>query len=239
MSTIAIHQPNYYPWLGYFYKLYLADRMILLDDVAYSKGSYTARTLIRKLPGQACASYLSVPIKQSPLGTPVNKIGIDTSRDWTALHLARLHQVYRQSPYFNEFFPLIEWQLEMVAGYEYLADANIYLIREIADLLSCEAELMRSSSLPFFGKGTDYLIDLIQDQGGAVYVSGSGADKYQDKAAFKKAEIELRYTHTYRDLELYRYPQYQGSWLNGLSIIDALMNIGVAGIRRLFESFER
>jgi hypothetical protein len=238
MSTIAIHQPNYYPWLGYFHKLYLADRMILLDDVAYSKGSYTSRTAIRKQVDSAVSSYLTVPLKRSALGTPINEIQIDTAQDWTALHLARLYQVYHQAPYFEEFFPVIEWQLEMAAGHTYLADANAYLIREMADLLGCECELMRSSSQPIAGKGTNYLIELIHDQGGAVYLSGTGANKYQDPKAFKKADIELRYTNTYDDLEQLHYPQFQGSWLNGLSLIDALMNIGVTGIRNLLASFK-
>lgn len=237
MSTIAIHQPNYYPWLGYWYKLSQADRVILLDDVAYSKGSYTARTAIRKLPGLPGSSYLSVPLKKAPLGTPINKMQVDSAKNWTALHLARLHQVYHQSYFFYEYFPVIEWQLEMIAGYTNLADANTYLIRELTELLGFECELMRSSSIPLSGTGTSYLIELIEDQGGAVYLSGTGADQYQDPAAFKEAQIELRYTNAFQELERLPYPQRQGPWLNGLSLIDALMNIGVNGILELFAAF--
>lgn len=38
---VAIHQPNFLPWLGYFYKMLMADIFVFLDCVPFSKGGYT------------------------------------------------------------------------------------------------------------------------------------------------------------------------------------------------------
>ena len=45
-TTIAIHQPNFMPWVGYFYKIAKADKFVLLDNAQFSKNSYINRSQI-------------------------------------------------------------------------------------------------------------------------------------------------------------------------------------------------
>ena len=59
---ISIHQPNFLPWLGYFYKIAASDMFIVLDDVQYTKNSYINRSQI-KTP-QGCL-WLTVPVHAS------------------------------------------------------------------------------------------------------------------------------------------------------------------------------
>jgi len=47
---VAVHQPNFFPWFGYFVKIALSDTFILLDDVQIPWRGYTRRTKIRR-PG--------------------------------------------------------------------------------------------------------------------------------------------------------------------------------------------
>ena len=59
---IAIHQPNYLPWLGYFYKIACVDIFILLDNVQYERNGYINRCQIKTPRG---LFWLTLPIKKS------------------------------------------------------------------------------------------------------------------------------------------------------------------------------
>lgn len=239
MKTVAIHQPNYLPWLGFFYKMYAADEFILLDDVPYSKGSFTARTLYRQRIGQQDKGYLIVPMKKTPLGTPIDQIEIDHSRNWPKKQLNQLHNTYRSAPYFDQYFPLLEQWMDMGANMRFLADWNSFLIREIMDLLGIPTRLIYSSQMAAMGQGTAYLVDLIREVKGTGYLSGPGGKKYQEETLYGQFGISLQYINSFGELDRLRYSQQQGDWLNGLSILDALFNIGAEEVKELFTRFQR
>ena len=60
---VGIHQPNFMPWLGYFYKIMQSDIFIFLDDVQFQKtgASYTNRV---SLNINSESKYFTVPIKR-------------------------------------------------------------------------------------------------------------------------------------------------------------------------------
>ena len=239
LELVAIHQPNYLPWLGFFYKIYRSNHFVLLDDVPYSKGSYTARAAYRKYPEQKERAYLSVPIKKRSLGTPIFEYSIDHSKDWPNRHLNCLTSIYRKAPCFDAYFPLLSEWMQAAPAYTNLADWNTFLIEEISQLLGLKATRHFASQLPVSGKSTAYLVALVKHLSGDAYLCGQGAKKYQDNSLFELANIELEYMDYYTYLEQNAYPQVQGPWLNGLSVIDALMNIGVNGIIELFENYPK
>jgi hypothetical protein len=238
LKVVAIHQPNYLPWLGFFYKIFAADVFILLDDVPYSKGSFTARTYYRKFRGRQEKGYLSVPIKKSSLGTSISQFYIDHAQRWPQSHLNRIRGIYRGAPYFDQYFPRLQGWMALAKEWDTLADWNMFLISEIKQLLNRNTPLIRSSSMQINDRGTTYLVELIRELHGDVYLSGVGGQKYQEEDLFEEAGISLRYVDSFAQLEKYHYHQPQGQWLNGLSIIDAFLNIGAGAIVDLFRNFE-
>jgi hypothetical protein len=59
---------------------------------------------------------------------------------------------------------------------------------------------------------------------------GGGADAYQDEAVFKDSGLNLQYQKFVHPI----YPQRnRPEFISGLSIIDALMNLGFQGVRKL------
>ena|ERR1700733_7136326 len=61
-TTVAIHQPNYIPWLGYFFKIAHADKFVFLDMVVYPGGSLVNRNSIKTAHGPA---WLTIPVLKS------------------------------------------------------------------------------------------------------------------------------------------------------------------------------
>src|SRR5262245_16608058 len=81
---LAIHQPHYLPWLGYFAKWAAADLFVFLDTVQYEKNGWQNRNRIKTRDG---ARWLTVPVR-ARLGTPIRDVLVDASQPWPARHFA-------------------------------------------------------------------------------------------------------------------------------------------------------
>lgn len=216
---VTIHQPNYLPWLGYFHKLLKADRFILLDTVAFSKGSYTNRCRIGWEEG---SRWLTVPVQTAGrLGQPINEVNLDGG-DWHRHHLANLRTAYGGSPYADRYLPDLESVLE--SGHRNLADLNESLLRLICGYLGIGVELVRASDLNPVGSKSELLVSLCRQVGASTYLSGQGGATYNDDALFSQSGIQL----TYDDFEHPVYAQAGKRFHPGLSILDLLFNCGEA-----------
>jgi hypothetical protein len=87
---IAIHQPHYLPWLGYFAKWAAADLFVFLDTVQYEKNGWQNRNRIKTREGPR---WLTVPVR-AKLGTPIRDVLVDSSQNWRVRHLAAIENAY-------------------------------------------------------------------------------------------------------------------------------------------------
>ncbi len=218
MTVVAIHQPNYAPWLGYFAKMARADVFIFLDDVQYSKNSYINRV---QVDAGGTARWLTVPVSYS-FGDPIKMVPA-SSQAWRRSHLDTLKTLYTGAAHFNSIW---EWLVDVYGGLPdtNLADSNQMLIEAIAAKLGLSRRFVRSSEFETGpATGDDRLIALLRAVGKDVkYLSGKGGSNYQDPAKFAAAAIDLLYnefTHP-------AYDQGRSPFLPGLSIFDALFHIG-------------
>lgn len=238
-KTIAIHQPNYLPWLGYFYKIYASDIFVFHDNVAYSKKSLTKRCQIRKAKGRLEKSYLTIPLKKHRDGTLIKDLCIDHGQAWRQKQLNQIRNTYAKAPFFDQLFPTIEGWIKEVAQMEKLVDGNIYLITQILEWLGIHRPFFRSSELPVNGIKSTYNRNIAAHFGATIYLSGSGARKYQQAEEFDSQGIELKYHDFLKYHQSNSYPQYQGAYIPGLSVLDGLFNVGREGCVSLFSIYER
>jgi hypothetical protein len=222
---VAIHQPNFLPWLGYFDKLARADVFVLLDNVPLQKtgGSYTNRV---EIAARGRRQLLTVPIVRSA----ETRQSIDAARivdagPWRRKLRATIEQAYARAPAFAKIMPIVARILD--APGDRLAGFNIEAIRLLASLIGLDvAKMRRASDLEAAGTGTDRLIAIVRSVGGSAYLCGGGAGGYQEDDKFAAAGLQLRY----QDFKHPSYPQTgTANFIAGLSIIDALMNCGVDG----------
>lgn len=214
---VAIHQPNYLPWCGYFAKMSECDIFIFLDDAQISKGSYVSRTKIRS---KAEPQWLTVPTRVH--GQPAIADVSIASEGWAKKHLQTLRQTYSKAPYVDEVMAILEPAYQALGGN--LSQANRRLIAVVADYLELELPTCLSSALDVQSASDDRLIELILKVGGTHYLSGRGGANYQDPGKFKAAGIELEMKE-YSPVP-YEAPRYP--FVPGLSIVDALFIQGKA-----------
>lgn len=222
---VGIHQPNFLPWLGYFYKMSICDTFVYLDSVPFSKGSYTNRVQIKSQSGPR---WVTVPVLTSGrLGQNIVDLAIDDHSDWRRKVLATLEGCYGGCQHFQPYFRQIKQLITSDTGN--LCELNIELVEYFAGQLDIKAQQVRASKLSARGKATDLLIGLCKEIGADTYLSGSGGADYQDEQAFADADLKLVYTK-------YKHPQYPQASLSGIeplsefvagmSIVDLLFNCG-------------
>lgn len=224
--VIAIHQPNYLPWLGYFHKIACADVFVFLETVQFSKGSVTNRVRIRR-GGEPV--WLTQKIRQT-LGQPIATLSF-VEADWPRRHLDALHGAYRDAPKFRTVLPALE-SLMLGTPTDTLSAANRHLIEGLAHLLGLKTIFVRDSALGVGASPADdrlvALVDAVAPC--AAYLSGKGGASYQDPAKFAQAGIELRYSRFQETA--YEQPG-AATFVPGLSVVDALFSVGVDATRAL------
>lgn len=229
-KTVVIHQPDFAPYLGFFQRFLNADLYIALDHVAFVYGSrgWTHRDKIKTREG---ASWINVGIEKPEYGSPINTVRLTKGAQWKDRCLSLLLQNYRHAAGFHEVFPIVETLIKN-ADFDLMADFNLYFLNGILDLLGMKIEQVRSSTLSPTASKNELLIELLQKVGSTRYLSGLGARDYMRPELFEEAGIEVvwqNFTHP-------TYPQQFGDFIPYLSILDTLLNCGIAGTRDLLWS---
>jgi len=219
MTTVAIHQPNYLPWLGFFSKISQADVFIFLDDAQYTKNSYINRV------GVLCdgaAKWLTIPARV-PLGTSIREAR-PAAANWANEHLERVSNYYRKAPARQEALSELATVYASIEASDNIATINMTLIRALASRLGIAADFRVASEFHHSEKrSNERLIALVSsiDEHG-VYLSGGGASSYQNPELFQAAGLGLQFT-------VFSHPVYaQGNrpFVAGLSAIDAVFWLG-------------
>ena len=234
---IAIHQPNYLPWLGYFYKIWASDIFVLHDNVEFTKQSFTKRVFIRKSANSTEATYLSVPLKKHSDFIFIKNLKISTEQNWQKSHLNKIYNTYHRAPFFNNYYPIISKTLLDSYLTESLAELNKKLILNILNILNIDSQIVMSSDLPLSGyRADEFNAAIVAHLGGSVYISGTGAKKYQSENTYLERHIALMYNQIGKYLNS-TPPQYPVHFMGNLSILDALFYIGEKEILNIFEQY--
>ena len=99
---IAICQPTYLPWLGYFDVMDQVDTFVLLDSVQFEKQSWQHRNRIKTATG---LQWLTVPvIYRGHFGQPINQVEI-RDPEFARKHSRGIELSYRRTPYFDTYYP--------------------------------------------------------------------------------------------------------------------------------------
>jgi WbqC-like protein len=230
VTLVAIHQPTFLPWLGWWDKLVRADVFILLDDVQFPKKGGTWMNRVRMLVGGE-PRWMTVPVDRAYNGTRrVRQMRIDESKPWREKMLATIRGSYARAPFAAEILPVVDEALS--AGTDRIAELNELAIRLIAGRLGLDtSKLVHESGLGVKGDGTQLLVNLCRAVGGDTYLSGDGSDGYLEEGAFDAAGLGL----TFQEFAPPRYPQPVAEYVAGLSVVDALMSCGPRGTAELLQ----
>lgn len=224
--VVACHQPNFLPWLGFFDKLARADVLVLLDDVQFPRSSRgTPMNRVKVMVGDE-PRWLTVPVLREGVQA-IREVRTDDAQPWRRRVLGTIEANYAREPFFREVMPELREIVEAEAPD--LAAYNEWGVRRLAELIGLDSgRIVRQSELSYDeATATDLLISLVRAAGGDTYLSGDGADDYQEPAKYAEAGLHLRF-------QGFEPPDYGSP--PGLSAVDALMRVGPARTHELLVS---
>ena len=217
---IAISQPTYLPWCGYFDLIDQVDTFVILDSVQFEKQSWQHRNRIKTATG---LQWLTIPVSfRGHFGQLIHEVEIREAA-FAHKHLRSLEINYHRARYFDFYFPEVA-QLLVSRADSRLVDLTIPLLEWFRSKLQIKTRFVRSSILAAEGKRTELLANICVELGATEYLSPISSAEYllDEMDALTARDIEVAFHH-------YEHPEYQqlfAPFVPYASVLDLLFNEG-------------
>lgn len=227
---VAIMQPYFFPYIGYWQLLHAADTFVIYDDVNYIKRGWVNRN---RLLENGKPAYFNVLLKDASQNKHINEIArIEDCRTEQKL-LRRIKTCYEKAPFFKQIYPIIESLITLEE--EKLAKYLTATIVTMAQALEIEVNFELSSEIDKNSryKGQDRILHICSELGADMYCNAIGGQKLYNREVFKQNNINLFFLKT----DTFSYPQFKNEFVPALSIIDVLMFNGIEKTREYLKLY--
>lgn len=214
---IAIHQPEYFPWLGFLDKARRVDRLVLLDHVQFDRSSLQHRA---KLAGPSGLLWLTIPfVHRFP--QQIDEVAF-ADADWRTRQRKTVQTIYGRAAGWAAAGPVLD--RFFATPYERLVDATVASVTLLLEAFAIHTEVIRSSQLDVAGDKAELVLALCQRLGATTYLSGRSGATYLDATRFTEAGIGL-------EVQAFTPPDYPRPRplpddVRGLSALDAWLHLG-------------
>jgi hypothetical protein len=220
MKTIAIIQPSFLPWRGYFQIISQCDDFIFYDNVQYDRRGWRNRNQIKSANGLI---WLTVPtLTKGKYHQLINETEIDNSVSWQKKILTSIRCSYGKSPFFDPYFTWLSSALGR--EWRFISDLDMFTTEAIAEFLKIKTRFHKASDLSLSSKEpAEKLVEICNFFSAQKYISGPSAKGYIGEGkGFVEAQILLEYA----SYDLPAYPQVLGEFNPYVSVLDLLFNMG-------------
>src|SRR5438105_5642902 len=154
---VAISQPTYLPWLGYFDLIDQVDSFVLLDSVQFEKQSWQQRNRIKTPTG---LQWLTVPvIFNGRFGQHIRDVEIREPDFWRK-HLRAIELNYRRTKYFDRYYPELSGLLSSQMSGAFLVELSGRIIQWFCEILGIQTKISYSSKMNQPGRRSELLVNL-------------------------------------------------------------------------------
>jgi hypothetical protein len=212
---IAIMQPYFFPYIGYFQLINAVEKFVFLDDVHFINRGWINRNRIL-VNGKA--NMFTVPLQAASQNKLINEINI-VAENWQEKILKTMELAYKKAPQFAAVYSLVqEVFLSPVGDIATLARKSIMAV---CCFLGIPTVFIESASLfnNQYLKASDRIVDISRQLDGTSYYNLIGGEGLYDRKIFSDNSIQLHFVKTGTMM----YSQYGSDFVPALSIIDVLM----------------
>ena len=212
---VAVMQPYFFPYLGYFQLIDAVDLFIVYDNIKYTKKGWISRNRMLR-HGEAVVFSLALKRASDALDVRERELAPDFDRGRL---LNQIREAYRLAPCFGQVFPLIEEVVQY-------GDRNLFRFLHNSIARTCEylgigTKIVKSSDIEIDHalRHQDRVLAICEKTGASVYVNAIGGVELYSREDFQARGIELRFIRPQQP----EYRQFDAPFVPGLSIIDVMM----------------
>ena len=249
---LAGMQPYFMPYLGYWQLINAVNKIILYGYLNFIKGGWINRNRIIQKNGEI--NYITVPLRKQSPSLLISEVQIDNSVNWSERMLKTIMINYKNAPYFDQIYPLIEGVLskryDTIMSINVESICNIAAFLEIDTIIDFENERFREmedrlakiesdySVMPYLEKTRPEkmvarMIEQCRMENSQHLINAIGGIDLYDKQEFEQYGIALQFIKM-NDIQ---YPQFTHEFIPNLSIIDVMMHIGKEGTKKLLDEY--
>jgi hypothetical protein len=216
---VAMHQPNYLPWIGFFAKISLADCVLFMDTFQFSRSSVTHRNRVRVNTGSI---FLTIPIAKQFSLVKIKDVKLPDDQRWREIHWQTILRNYKKTPYFKSYSPFFEDLYHR--DFIYLSELNLEMLGFLLKCFEINAEILLASRLNLDPdlKATDAIIAAMKTIGGETYLSGPSGKGYLESEKFPDNGLGLAFSKFSHPV----YPQRYSGFEPNMAAVDLLFNVG-------------
>lgn len=215
--SLAIMQPYFLPYLGYFQLMAKVDKFVLYDDVNFINRGWINRNRINI---NGAAHMVTVPLIHASQNRLICEIDVSVDTVWRNRMLKSIQQAYARSSQFARVFPLVESIIQHPV--QNLADYLRHSLVALRDHLGLKTEIVQTSRHYENAhlKAQARIIDICQQERVDLYINSIGGTELYDGNEFEARGLKLAFLQP----ALHSHADTRSGGLPGLSIVDVLMH---------------
>lgn len=227
---LAIMQPYFMPYIGYFQLINVVDEFVLYDNIEYTKKGWINRNRIL-VNGKD--EYVSISLKKDSDFLYVNQRFLsDSSLAEMNKILKKIGEVYRKAPHYTQTMSLLNdiFLYEEKNLFEFIKHS----ILKTLTFLNIQTSIVISSTIPIQHhlKSEEKVLAICKNRQAQTYINPIGGLTLYSHATFKQNQINLQFIKSNH----FQYPQFNNEFVPWLSIIDVLMFNGVDKVKHLINT---
>jgi len=228
---LAIMQPYFFPYLGYYSLIKKTDKFILFDTVQYIRHGWIERNRILK-PAEGW-QYVAVPLEKKSFGTLIHELTIKNTEDWKEKLFRQLEHYRKRAPFYRETVRVIEDSLRINTNSIVMLNENI--LKTTCQYFQIPLNISIYSGMNLtVGEVThpgEWALQISKAHNAKEYLNPIGGMEIFRPDQFADAGIELRFLEN----NLKPYSQRRPIFEAGLSIIDVMMFNNIESIVTLID----
>lgn len=235
MKKVAIMQPYFLPYLGYFSLIKHTDSFILFDTVQFIRHGWIERNRILKQNDGWL--YIKVPLIRHSRSDLIKDIKIDNSQPWRQKIMSQLECYKKVAPYYDAVMSLLESSLDL--EYNNITECDKHTLEKVCAYLGIKRNLEIFSEMKLKIKEShapdEWALNICDSLGDVdEYWNPPGGQSFFDKSKYEKLGIKLKFQKPI----LKPYNQKRLNFEPGLSIVDAMMFNSPKDINIMLDSYE-
>lgn len=232
--NVAIMQPYFLPYLGYFALIKHTDKWVVFDTPQFVRHGWIERN--RVLKHNNGWQYIKVPLEKYSRSTNIKDVRIKNCVNWQNKILAQLTHYKKKAHFYNDTINLLNKLFNTKTNL--IVEIDVYALKLICEYINIEFNYSVFSQMDIkvnkVKEADEWALEISKALGAKAYYNPLGGQEFFNRNKYERENIDLKFLK----LNLQEYNQKRNEFEPGLSIIDVMMFNSKEQISEFLDQYE-